>query len=133
MKLPARCYALLHNGNIATVDPGNGRLDLNHEPEEYAAYQEIEVIASKENPKKVLVRFVAANKLFRVDRVLAREGKYDQAIGTFGVDEPTADSGWQEGDAVGPFIHFGGDSADGKRHGVVYTLTCVDKDGQLFR
>ncbi len=136
IKLPARCYVLLHNGNIGTVTPGQTNVELNHQPEEFGGYQEVEITASNDSTKdapKVLVRFTGADRLFRVDRVLARDGKYDACVGTKNPLDADADSGWQQGVPSGSYIHFTGDSLDGQRHGVVYTLVCVDAKGQLFR
>lgn len=134
MQLPAQCFALLHNGNIATAIPGASPiLDLNHTPQEFGSYQKIEVKKSETDPSKVLVRFLDADRLFRVDRVLAEQGKFDLAVGLWDPKDPTADSSWQEGIPVGPYILYGTDSPDGNRHGIGYVLTCVDESGKLFR
>lgn len=135
MKLPALAYALLHNSNIATLAPGQTAVELAHTPQEYGGYQQVEVRKSKEwtpeNPR-VLVRFTDANRLFRVNKVLAQQRKYDACVETYDPAAPDADSSWQQGLAAGPFVHFTGDSEDGSRHGVVYTLTIVDQAGMLF-
>jgi hypothetical protein len=136
MNLPARCYVLLHNSNIAACAPGQAAVDLNHSPQEYGAWQEVEIVKSKEwaadNPR-VIVRFVSANRILRVDKVAAGLRKYDQCVQTWSPDASDADSSWQQGIAAGPFIHYTSDSTDGSRHGVVYTVTCVDGSGKLFR
>ena len=136
MTLPARCYILLHNGNIGTIAPGSTALDLAHVPQEYGAWQEVEVAKSKDwSPAdpRVLVRFVAADRLVRVDKVLAAEQKYEQSVETWDPHAPDADTIWQQGIAAGPFVHYTSDSPDGQRHGSVYTVTCVDASGQLFQ
>jgi hypothetical protein len=130
--LPAKCFVLLHNSNIALVEPGTTKLELAWPTQEYGAWQEVEVTASK-NAGKVLVRFMAANRLFRCDTVLAQQQHYEAAISeTWDPHAPDADSGWQNGVPSGPFIHFLGPDVD-HRTGIVYTLTCVDRHGKLFK
>ncbi len=129
MKLPARGYAILHNGNIATVAPG-GSLDLAYRTQEYASYQAVEVRRSRVNPAKVLVYFPASDTYFRVDRVEALKGNFSGAAGVVPSTHPTLDSGWQWGDPSGACVHFGTDSPDGVRHGIGYTLLIVDQNGR---
>ena len=128
--LPAKCYVWLHNSNIGCVVPGTTNIELNYPAQEYGSWQQVEITKSK-NEGKVLVRFVAANRLVRVDAVLAQQQHYDQCLQTYDPAAPDADSGWQNAVPAGPYLHFFGPDED-HRTGTVYTLTCVDKDGKLF-
>lgn len=130
--LPVRCYVWLHNSNIGAVVPGSTTLELAYPAQEYGGYQEVEITQSANGPDKRLTRFIAGNRLVRVDTVLALEQKYDQAVQTYDPAAPDADSGWQNSVASGPYLHFFGQDVNG-RTGILYTLTCVDEHGQLFQ
>lgn len=134
-KLPLRCYGYLHNSNIATVVPGETKVQLAWATQERAGYQELEVTLSKntvEGLPEVMVRLVAANRLFRVNAVYALQQKYDLALETYDPAAGDADSGWQDGVLVGSFVHFLGPDVNGRK-GIAYTLTLVDQDGKLFQ
>jgi hypothetical protein len=79
----------------------------------------------------VLVRFVEADKLLRVDTVLWLEKKFHEAIQTYPPSAPDADSGWQQAETSGHTIFFRGPDVE---HRVGYTAAfrVVNKDGSDF-